>query len=141
LRDLPRITLPPRSLFPVVAITSSVVLAWPAMALMSWGIGGRLWLAIAPLLLIAGGLSFAAARALVCRQQNTIEVSVKNCLVFENLIERDHVASIRRDADLSFKGVRIDLHDGGWIKIPVHLHRPGKVLAVFEKYGYPVTRK
>src|SRR5262249_11008240 len=133
--------LPPRMLIPVVAIICSLVLGWPAVALMRADIGGRLWLAIAPLLLFASALSFGAARSLACRRENTIEVSVKSFLVFETLIERDHVASIGRHVDLWFKGVRIDLNDGGWIKIPVHVHRPSKVLAIFDKYGYPVRRK
>ena len=141
LSDLPTVKLPPRMLTPVAEIICSLVLAWPAVFLMRADIGGQLWLAIAPLLLFAGALSFGAARSLACRQENTIEVSATHFLVFEMLVEREHVASVRRYVDLWFKGIRIDLNDGGWIKIPVHVHRPGKVLAIFDKYGYPVTRK
>jgi hypothetical protein len=138
---LPSTKLPPRILVPVVLIGLSLVLAWPALGLISFGIGGRLWLAIVPLLLIAGGFSFGAARALACRQQNTIEVSVGSFVVFETRIERDRVTSVYRHVDTWFKGVRIDLDDGGLIKIPAHVHRQGKLLAVFEKYGYPIKRK
>jgi hypothetical protein len=126
---------------PVAALASAVVLAWPAIGLMKFGDGWQLWLAIAPLLLFAGGLSFVAARSIATRRENTIEVSAKSFSVFEMLVERDQVTSIRRHVDLWFKGVQIDLDDGGWIKIPVHLHRPSKVLAVFDRYGYPVTKK
>jgi hypothetical protein len=118
-----------------------LVLVWLAVVLMRVGIGGQLWLAIAPLLLFAGALSFGATRSLACRQENTMEVSAKSFSVFERLVERNHVAGIRHYVDLSFKSVRIELADGGSIKIPAHLHRPGKILAVFDEYGYPVTRK
>jgi hypothetical protein len=141
LNDLPPMKVSPRMAMPVAALVSALVLAWPAIGLMKFGDGGHLWLAIAPLLLSAGGLSFVAARSIASRRENTIEVSAKSFSVFETLVDRDQVTSIRRHVDLWFKGVQIDLHDGGWIKIPVHLHRPSKVLAVFDKYGYPVTKK
>ena len=139
--DLRSTKLPPRMLMPVALIIGSLVLAWPAVVLMRADIGGQLWLAIVPLLLFAGALSFGAVRLLACRKENTMEVSAKSLLVFETLVERDQVSSIRRYVDLRFKGVQIDLNDGGSIKIPVHLHPPGRLLAVFDKYGYRVSRK
>jgi hypothetical protein len=137
----PTTTLHPRWAVPVTLFICAFIVGWPAFALLEFGPARQLWWAIAVLSTIAAGFLYGSAHGFVTRGQWRIEVFDDAFEVFGHRIERDQVRRVARYVDPMFRGVRIELEGGGWIKIPVHMHRPRKLLAAFKRHGYPVWDK
>jgi hypothetical protein len=82
--------------------------------------------------------SWAGLKLLKLRNALAIHVTPEKITFGDTTMRRVQVTAVRKYADLTFKGVRVEFGSDGWLPISATHHEPGCVLRAFREQGYPV---
>jgi transketolase C-terminal domain/subunit len=98
---------------------------------------------MAPITFVLAGLAvtylWLGVIMLASRREGVITIE-EHRIVFRGVATpREQVAVVRYDYDATFKGTRIELVDGSFVRLAAGTHRHRKVLAAFRRNNYPVT--
>jgi hypothetical protein len=132
----------PRLSVPIAMIGFSIFLTFIVGTLFSAGVALEPWWmsgVVALLTAIATLNLWSALLSLFSRRSWLLEIQTDRFTLGTRIVERGHVDSLSFYSDLSFKGVRINLDSGLSVRVPSQIHRPGRLLRAFKRYGYPVT--
>ena len=72
------------------------------------------------------------------REFQALTISLGQFAVYGRTFDRRAVASVSRQRDLRFDGVRVTLESGEAVAIPSVQHEPSGLLQTFRRHGYPV---
>ena len=133
--------LRPSLAVPLATMGAAFVFGFLVVRMIQGGIAWDPWW-MAPITVLLGCLTLMYLRngvlALASRGQYGIVIQAEAFTLGVLKTPREEVTGVRPDADVWFKGIRVDFVNGSFVRIPAHLHRPGRVLRAFERLGYPL---
>jgi hypothetical protein len=130
--------LRPRFSIPIAATVSGVLLAFIIGTVVQLGFLWDAWWALLPLGALVVLLFRATQHLVAARAQFVVEIAPQFVRIGDRTIERRDVVLVKRDQDLLFKGSRIELSEGQYLRVPTHLHLPSRLVGAFRRHGYPV---
>jgi len=133
--------LRPRLVMHLAMLGAALFMILLAVLLTHSGLAQDSWLAFLAILVLLGCAALYVAAGLVGlsrRRRWVISLTPGEFTLEGTRVERRAVSAVRRDSDLVFKGIAIDLIDGTCVRLPVQVHLPFRVLRAFRKHGYPV---
>jgi hypothetical protein len=135
------IRLRPRVSVPLAMIGASVLFTFLIGRMIGFGVVWDPWW-MAPITIFLACFAvvslWSAALRLVSRRQWNVTIGEESFTLCGVTTPREQVTAVHYDSDHVFKGTRVQLMDGSFVRIPADVHRPGRVLRAFKRCSYPV---